>query len=316
MLSRVADNLYWMSRYVERSEHTARLINVNLELVLDRTPHSISRCWERLFASLRLPFNHDIPLDAYNITRILTFEEGNPGSVMSCVAAARENARQVREQLSSEMWEQINGLYLEIKGSNIDQIWWHAQPHQFFRGVKQGTHLFQGISDSTMNHGEGWHFIQLGQYMERVSNIAALLNVYLIESQLTSTDQYMEWVTLLRSCTAFEAYCKVYTAELRYDRIAEFLLLNDEFPHSIHFSIKMMRVALNGIADSTETPKNIRLYRLIGRLEAMLDYDQIDEIIAEGLVGYLHNIQSQCVDINEAIYQNYITYPIEEKLAI
>lgn len=318
MLSRAADNLYWMSRYLERAEHTARLVDVALDLMPDRTLPAVHRAWKNIFVSLRVPLPDTIPLDPYDLTHILTFDDSNDYSVVCHIAAARENARQVREQLSSEMWEQINRLYLNVKNTTLDQIW-NAQPHDFFQMVKWGTHLFQGVSDSTMNHGEGWHFIKVGRFIERASNTAALLKVHLNDEpgdhqQATSTDQYLNWVSLLRSCTAFEAYCKVYTADTRYDHIAEFLLLNAQFPHSIHFSVEMMREALSDVADITEMRKNSQVYRRVGRLKASLDYDQIDEVISGDLEAYLDNIQRQCADIHTTIYQTYINYSINEKL--
>lgn len=317
MLSRVADNLYWMSRYLERAEHTARLVDVNLDLMADRSRETVNQAWEKVYLSLQLEVPDNIP-EAYDITQMLTFDSGNEASIVSHIAAARENARQVREQLSSEMWEQVNRLYLAVKSTNIQNIW-EGQPHLFFQMVKEGTHLFQGIGGATMNHGEGWHFIQVGQHIERASNVAALLKAYLSEApggdqEPASANQYVNWVGLLRSCTAFEAYCKVYTADPKYNCIAEFLLLNDEFPHSIHFSVRMMRAALDAIAETTDTRKNSQVYRRVGRLKAMLDYDQIDEVIDDDLQGYLDRVQEHCAQIHSAVYQTYINYPITEKL--
>ncbi|MCB0153394.1 MAG: alpha-E domain-containing protein [Anaerolineae bacterium] len=317
MLSRVADNLYWMSRYLERAEHTARLIDVNLDLMADRSQETVNQAWEKVYLGLGLPLPEQMP-EAYDITQMLTFDATNDAAIVSHIAAARENARQVREQLSSEMWEQINRLYLRVKSSNIETIW-QSQPHEFFQMVKEGAQLFQGIGSATMNHGEGWHFIKVGQYIERASNIAALLKAYLSEAPgeeqgPVSANQYVNWVGLLRSCTAFEAYCKVYTADPKYNCIAEFLLLNDEFPHSIHFSVKMMRTALEAIAEATDTRKNSQVYRRVGRLKAMLDYDQIDEVIGGDLDDYLDNVQRHCAQIHSAVYQTYINYPITEKL--
>ena len=319
MLSRVADNLYWLCRYLERAEHTARLVDVNLDLMPDRSPQAIRRAWERVFLSLRLLPPVGAPLDAYQVTQTLTFDTANEGSIVSHILAARQNARHVREQLSSEMWEQINRLYLFVKNCSLDDIW-RSQPHEFFQAVKQGSHLFQGITDSTMNHGEGWYFIQLGEFIERASNVAALLKVHLAETSqadqpVGSSEQYLEWAGLLRSCTAFEAYLKVYTADLRFKDIAEFLLLNENFPHSVYFSVTMMRAALNGIAEATDTRKNSQIYRHIGRLHAMLDYDEIDEVMAGDLHAYLDNIQQQCAQIHTTIYQTYINYAVTEKLS-
>ncbi|MEI7773053.1 MAG: alpha-E domain-containing protein, partial [Chloroflexales bacterium] len=161
MLSRVADSLYWMSRYLERAEHTARLIAVGLNLMLDQTPQSVGPRWERLLAALRAYPPPSGSGDAYAIARMLTFDTSNEGSIVSCIASARENARQVRELISSEMWEQLNRLYLRVKGSSIDQIW-QGEPLEFYQDVKEGAHLFQGVTDATMTHGEGWQFIQVG----------------------------------------------------------------------------------------------------------------------------------------------------------
>jgi uncharacterized alpha-E superfamily protein len=168
MLSRVADSLYWMSRYLERAEHTARLLSVGLNQTLDQTPQSAAPRWGRTLAALQTPLPSD---DPYTITRVLTFDAANPGSISSCIALARENARQVREQISSEMWEQLNRLYLRVKEANIAELW-EGEPQEFFQAVKEGAHLFQGITDATMSHGEGWHFIEVGRYLERVGATA------------------------------------------------------------------------------------------------------------------------------------------------
>lgn len=318
MLSRVADNLYWMSRYLERAEHTARLVDVNLDLMLDRSAGAAERSWKGVFSSLRVPLPAEAAPDAYQMTHLLTFDAANESSIVSLIAAARENARQVREMISSEMWEQINRLYLDVKGTRLEAIW-NAQPHEFFQSVKQGAHLFRGITTSTMNHGEGWHFIQVGQFIERAGNIATLLSVHLCNKPepgrpANPADQYLDWVCLLRSCTAFEAYCKIYSPEPHQDHVAEFLLLNEGFPHSVHFSVMMMRNALLAVADITDTRRNSQVYRRVGRLKAMLDFDQIEDVISGDMQAYLDNIRRQCAQIHNTIYQTYINYPINEKL--
>ena len=319
MLSRVADTLYWMSRYLERAEHTARLIDVNLLQMLDQTPDFTDRRWERLLASLKSELPTPDTDDAYGVTAALTFDAANPVSVVSCVAAARENARQVREQISSEMWEQLNSLYLRVRDATMDEIW-HAEPHMFFRGVKEGAHLFQGITDATMSHGEGWLFIQLGRSIERAAATATLLDVhfsaFLEEGRQTTTPlNYQEWVGLLKSCTAFEAYCKVYTAEIRPEAIAEFLLLNADFPRSVRFVVDQVQIALQGIGRASGARSAGRAERLAGRLRATLDYGQVDEILTGDVHAYLEGIQQQCMQIHGSIYEAYITYPIEGVLA-
>ncbi len=305
MLSRVADSLYWMSRYLERAEHTARLLDVNLHQMLDQTPESANQRWERLFASLHTPAIDDYN-DAAMLTHMLTFDHANKSSISACIAAARENAQQVREQISSEMWQQLNQLYLHVKRTSKSRVW-RTQPHGFFQAVKEGSHLFQGITDSTMSHNEGWRFIQVGRSIERADAIAALLGVHF--QQPASLD-YLAWVGLLRSCTAFEAYCKVYTADLYPEYIAEFLLLNASFPHSVRFSVNMLQMELQAIAQSTGMQMSRAVDRLAGRLRAALDYGHIDEIMAD-MQGYVYTIRSLCADIHTAIQQIYISYPAD-----
>jgi uncharacterized alpha-E superfamily protein len=266
MLSRVADSLYWMSRYLERAEHTARVIDVGLNLMLDQSRVAAEGRWRRLLVSLNAPPQVAEAGDPYQITSAMTFDMASEVSIASCVASARENLRQVREQISSEMWEQLNRLFLQVKGAGIDDIW-NTGSHEFFRSVKEGAHLFQGITDSTMNHGEGWQFIQAGRSIERAGATATLLDAHL--NELTGTQEqtsftrsnYLDWVGLLKSCTAFESYCKVYTADLRPDRIAEFLLLNAECPRSVRFAADTMQTAFQAIAEATGMRKSGRVNR-------------------------------------------------------
>jgi uncharacterized alpha-E superfamily protein len=319
MLSRVADNLYWMSRYLERAEHSCRLLDVQLYLMLDQSLGSAEQRWKRLLASLFIPEQAALLGDIQAAARTLTFELSSNASIAASIAAARENARHVREQISSEMWEQINRLYLYVKRASREEVW-NAQPHEFFRSVKEGAHLFQGITDSTMNHGEGWQFIQAGRSIERAGLIAALIDVHFSRyidgrHEILARDDYLEWVGLLKCLTAFEAYCKVYTADLRSDRIASFLLLNSEFPHSLRFSIDRVIGALTAIASSTLTRSAERLERLAGRLQSELSFGQIDEIMAAGLHSYLEGVQRQCAQIHKEIYQVYIGYPIATAIA-
>lgn len=320
MLSRVADGLYWMSRYLERAEHTARLLAVGLNLMLDQTPESAEARWSRLLAALHTKPPAEGAADAYAITRELTFEPANPNAIVSCVALARENARQVRQQISSEMWEELNRLYLFVRAATVDKIW-QGEPIEFYQSIKQGAHLFQGITDATMTHGEGWHFIQVGRYLERAGVTALLLDVHFYPFLELSTDdtapllEYNDWVGLLKCCTAFEAYCKVYTADVQPQSVAEYLLLDNEFPHSVRFAADRIQRGLQAIAQSTGSRGAGRAERLAGRLRASLDYGQVDEIIAENMHAYLEGIQRQCWAIHSAIYQTYMTYPVETAFA-
>ncbi|MDZ4763616.1 MAG: alpha-E domain-containing protein [Chloroflexota bacterium] len=313
MLSRVADTLYWMSRYLERAEHTTRLLDLQLNMMLE-SPASAELRWQRILDGLWVKPSE--ARDAYTMAEWLTFDASHESSIFSCIVSARENARYVREQISSEMWEQVNLMALRMRQSTIDEIW-NDQPHEFFRAIKEGCHLFQGITDSTMNHGEGWQFIQLGRYLERIHATARLLDVHYAAFAETPFHQTVlgdtaEWIGLLKSCTAFEAYCKVYTADLRPGRIAEFLLLNAEFPHSIRFSVHCAHAALLELEKFTESKRARQVNRLVGRLRALLDYGQIDEIMGGGLGSVLIEVDRVLDLIHDAIYQTYITYPADE----
>ncbi|HEY1800107.1 MAG TPA: alpha-E domain-containing protein [Terriglobales bacterium] len=314
MLSRVADSLYWMSRYLERAAHTARLIDVDLQLRLDQSLEAVGQHWQRLLESLHVATLAGAKLDSATVAHTLAFDRRNPSSIVSCIAAARENLRQVREQCSSEMWEQLNRLYLQIN-SNPPAEAWILHSSLFFRSVQEGANLFEGITDCTMSHGEGWHYIQLGRYVERTDAVAALIGSYVSrlpnpQDQAVESEEYLEWVGLLKCCAAFEAYCKTYTAEVRPLRVAEFLLLNSEFPHSIRFSVDMVHAALRTIGELTER-KAERPMRLAGRLRAALSFSQIEEIFADSASIYVNGIRDQCALAHSAIHQIYFDYPID-----
>jgi len=317
MLSRVADSLYWLSRYLERAEHTARLVDVELQLWLDQSPDTGAGRWRFLLEALQTP----APKGALDPTRLLTtlvFSRANASSIVACITTARENLRHVREQCSSEMWEQMNRLYLEVIDEKPDETWL-LKSHGFLRAVQEGAHLFKGIADATMNHGEGWQYLQLGRYVERTETLASLMGGHFKRmadppDQAVESAEYLEWVALLRGCGAFEAYCKTYTAEIRPLRVAEFLLLNPDFPHSVRFAVDRVNAALHVIGDLTERRAKLPT-RIAGRLRAQLSFSQIEEIMAQGAHTYLAGVRSECNEIHSAIHQIYFDYPIETELA-
>src|ERR1700678_3149871 len=317
MLSRVADSCHWIARYLERREHPARLIDVDLQLRLDQSPEAGSGRWSRLLEALQAPHPEDGAIDATTLTHILTLDKTNSSSIISCVAAARENLRQVREQCSTEMWEQLNRLYLQGNSTTLFRSWL-LHSYVFFRAVREGAHLFQGVTDSTMSHGEGWQYIQLGRFVERTDALARLIGAHFKRlpqspDQSVENEEYLEWVGLLKSCAAFEAYCKTYTAELRPLRVAEFLLLNPGFPHSVRFSVDMVHAALRAVGELTERKAEQPL-RLAGRLRATLSFSQIDEIMASGPNAYVDSIRWQCAQAHTAIHQVYFDYSVESAL--
>ncbi len=327
MLSRVADSLYWMSRYLERAEHTTRLLDVNLNLMLDESAASAERRWERVLLALGNPKDVEWTGDPYALTYELTFDTTHPGSILSCIIAARENSRHVREQISTEMWHRLNSLYLEVTRPGIqsdmraEALNFSAERQtEFLQKVMEAVHQFQGVTDSTMSHGEGWQFIQVGRYIERAAATAKLLEAYhedlwKLPEQLPGGNEYLDWMGLLRSATAFEAYCKVYTADLSPDKILEFLLLDAEFPHSLRFSIDSLQHALEAIHSESGKQRTLQLSRLAGRLQASLSFSQVEDILEGDVIAYLQNIQAQCGEIHESIFELYVDYSIQTALA-
>ena len=328
MLSRVADSLYWMSRYLERAEHTTRLLDVNLNLMLDESSTSSDHRWLRVLQALGKPRRVRWTGDPYNLARCLTFDTENKSSVLSCILRARENSRHVREQISTEQWHRLNSLYLEVTRPDFQSTMQaealdgtNANSAAFLQHVMESVHQFQGVTDSTMSHGEGWQFIQVGRYLERATSMAILLEAYNDDlwtrkaNQGVEANEYLEWMGLLRSATAFEAYCKVYTADLTPERILEFLLLDEEFPHSVRFSIDALQTALEGLQRTAGKSRADGLHRVAGRLSASLAFASVDEILAGKVVAYLREIRQQCQTIHETIYHLYVDYSIQAALA-
>ncbi len=328
MLSRVADSLYWMSRYLERAEHTTRLLDVNLNLMLDESASSADRRWSRVLQALGGPRDVAWKGDPYALVRQLSFDTENKSSILALLINARENSRHVREQISTEQWHRLNSLYLQVTRPEMQpqpeagtMAHEAEQPTEFLQQVMEAVHQFQGVTDSTMSHGEGWHFIQVGRYIERASATAMLLEAY--HDDLWGTpandkmegNEYLDWMGLLRSATAFEAYCKVYTADLTPERILEFLLLDEEFPHSLRFSIDSLQHALGAIQRESGKSRADQLRRLAGRLQGSLSYSGVEEILEGDVIAYLRGIQAQCREIHNMIYELYIDYSIQAALA-
>jgi uncharacterized alpha-E superfamily protein len=314
MLSRVADSLYWMSRYLERAEHTARVINIELNLMLERGSQSEDLDWARVGRSLGMEETDEDDWSAEGLAQSLLHDASNRCSIVASIVNARENARQVREQISSEMWEQLNRLFHAVRRSSREV----RDSRDFLQSIKEGAHLFQGITDSTMTHGEGWQFIQAGRYIERAVAVSTLVGAHFREfhqpAQAGAERVYLEWIGVLRSCTAFEAYCKAYTADVKPERVAEFLVLHPSFPHSIRFSAEALETAIKEIGREAGSRRAARVERIAGRLRATLGFSQIDEIMSGGLDAYLHELLRQCGQVHSALYQTYISYSIEAAL--
>lgn len=315
MLSRVAESIYWMARYVERAENVARIMDANYHMILDLPP-GVGEQWEplvvtsgdeELFKELYQDFTRE------NVVQFLTFDSRNPNSILSCLHNARENARSVREWISSEMWQQVNTFYLMVKDASR-----HAEvlelPHEFFVEIMMASHLFAGLSENTMTHGEGWEFARLGRMLERADKTTRIIDVkYFI--LLPSVDyvgmpyDHILWGALLRSASAFEMYRKRF-GQIVPDQILEFLILDSEFPRAIHHCLIMAEIALRNISGTMRGRFTNRAEKALGRLLADLDYIQVEEIKAIGLHEFLDSTQTRLNQIGAAVSEAFFAIPL------
>lgn len=319
MLSRVANSIYWMARYIERAENTARFIDVNHHLMLDSPVESKGQ-WEPLVI---ISGEHKRFKEKYgkatrdNVIKFLTFDRENPNSIISSVSYARENARTVREVISSQMWEQINKFYLvlleaEKSGVAIDT------PYDFYNQIKLQSHLFIGITDTTMSHGEAWHFDRLGRLLERADKTSRILDVKYfmllprVEDVGTPIDN-IGWAALLNSASAFEMYRKKYRKITPTD-VALFLILDLKFPRSIRYCLVKAQVSLHEITGTVMGTFTNKAERRLGRLRSDLDYANIDEIISVGLHEFLDGFQTKLNGVGDAIFDTFFSLrPTENK---
>ncbi|HVM62793.1 MAG TPA: alpha-E domain-containing protein [Verrucomicrobiae bacterium] len=310
MLSRVADSIYWMSRYIERAENVARFIDVNLHLMLD-LPTGSDQQWRPLVDTTG---DHEEFARRFgeatqaNVIQFLTLDPDNPNSILSCLRAARENARSVREVISSEMWEQLNKFYLMVNsaGTDPDVL---ADPHEFFSNVRMSSHLFVGVTEATMTHGEGWHFGRLGRMLERADKTSRILDVkyYILlptVAHVGTTFDDLQWAAVLRSTSAFEMYRKTH-GRIDPRRIVEFLLLDTEFPRAIHHCLIASRESIHAI---TGTPTGLfrnPAEQLLAQLCADLAYGQVDDIVNAGLHEYLDGLQTNMNQVGTSVAETF-----------
>ncbi len=308
MLSRVADSVYWLNRYIERAENIARFIDVNLYLMLD-LPYGAQQQWEPLMSTTGdFPFfkQHYGEATRENVIQFLTFDANYSNSILACLHMARENARSVREIISSEMWEEVNRFYLMVK---------HAAEHppeniaDFFAQVKLSSHRFAGIMDATMTHNEGWHFGQMGRLQERADKTARILDVkyyYLLPSVAwvgTPLDQ-VEWIALLKSASAYEMYRKS-QRRITPANVAEFLILNQAFPRSIYFCLLEVQRSLHAVTGTPLGRWCNEAERTLGRMCGELSYMTIDVVIHKGLHEFLDTVQAQVNEVGVTIAQTF-----------
>ena len=315
MLSRVADSLYWLARYIERAENNSRILDVNLQVTLDDDhagEEGDKTDWEPILASLeeqKLFQKLYAVTNAETVCEFLTFAQENPNSIRSCVAAARENARTVREYISSEMWERINSLYLWLSSADARQSF-AGSAIDFYRQLVDYAHQFHGTTDATLTHGEGWSFLQVGKYLERADSASRILDLkYHIllphGEQVGGNVDTVQWQAVLKSCSAFEAYRKIHTGQVTPWSVAEFILLHEQFPRSIRYCAEQLDTALHAISGSSRAHFANEAERLSGKLCSDLNYATISDITGAGLHQYLDGIQFRLIEIAAAMHREF-----------
>ena len=308
MLSRTADHLFWMSRYIERAESLARLLDVTWQMSL--VPQSLEAANQNWNAIIALNSLEEKFADRYsavnpeNVLRFMVSDTGNHASILSCLRLTRENAHAVRGTITSEMWETMNSTWLEAREKSFEQIA-NAGVGEFFDWVKMRSSLSRGTTLGTLLQDEAYHFIRLGTLLERADNTARILDVkyHVLRpyGDEGATDFY-QWGALLRSVSAFEVYRKAYRDVITPERVAELLILRSDMPRSLHF-------CLNGVVKNLELIANRQsgeTQRQAGLLHAQLHYARIEDILEHGLHEYLTDFMDRIYMLGDGVSKNFL----------
>ncbi|MEI6713818.1 MAG: alpha-E domain-containing protein [Verrucomicrobiota bacterium] len=317
MLSRVADHLYWMSRYIERAENIARLMQVSVELLLDSVAFGSQKSdeyWTPVLAATAMEgafrLLHPDPAPG-DISHFLTLDERNPDSILSCIREARENARTVRDQITDEMWAELNALYLLVSSQTGVELL-ERSPQSFFEKIIHSSLQFDGITAATLSRSEGWNFLQLGRYLERADKTSRFLD---IKSQHpnepdTAVDS-LQWGTILRACSAYASYRRVNGSEVTLEKILELLLFSVEFPRSVRFCVRTVDQMLHAISGTPTGQYSNKCEKLTGALLAKLNFAAAHDVLEHGLHEYIDNLQVALNEAGQAIYETYVHLPQE-----
>ena len=314
MLSRTADHLFWMSRYTERAENTARLLDVNYQTSLLPQSEAVALVgWQGLISISELLPDYTKrygDIRARDVMDFMVKDEANPSSIVSCLGAARENARAVRGTLTTEVWETLNQTWIEVRRM-IKAGEFERDSGQFFEWVKFRSHLSRGVTVGTMLMDEALYFMRLGTFLERADNTARLVDVkfHAVESDFFGTasekDQeydFYHWSAILRSVSGFEIYRKVYRDVIKPERVAELLILRPDMPRSLHASLNEVVSNLAMVASDPDSETQ----RRAGKLRAELKYGRIDEILATGLHAYLTQFLDRVNDLGMHISRDFL----------
>jgi uncharacterized alpha-E superfamily protein len=313
MLSRVADALYWMSRYLERAEHVARAVDVTFQLDLDLhgvLADPVELEWNALLSLLRMPPPEPQPgsTAAGAAMRWILVDTRNPGSVHSCVNRSRNNARSIRGSISPPMWRELNKLYWRLSDAGLPARVAES-PHDFCEETQIGVLLFHGVCEATVMHDEGWHFIQLGRHLERAEKVLRTLDSkfgLLERSEAADLPiNNLQWGAVLKKCAAYEAYQRLYISRVEPERVVEFLLTNADFPHSVRFCLARIMQSLTEISGRLPDRCDDDVVRTVGRLLNDLVYLEDAAFDGERLHAFLGNALSRCARIGNLLQQQY-----------
>lgn len=313
MISRVAEHCFWMSRYLERLENTARVLEVNQSMLLD-FPLPLEMQWRPI---LIISGIHGFggSLNAESVQEYMTWDRENRSSIMSSLAAARENARIIREVISADMWERMNYYFLWVQSSAARRLYDH-QRSEFYNQIKRVNQLLHGISEGTMAHGEAWEFFQLGRHLERASQTGRILDVkYHIllprpEDVGTPVDN-AHWVSILKSCSGYEPYHKLRHGLDPGLEVAGFLLFDGQFPRSLRFCLRRCQGAVHAISGRPLSQPGNRVERLLHNLLAWLQLITVDDLVRAGLHESLTSIIDRIHEIGDAIHGAYFDFAME-----
>ena len=316
MLSRSAQGLYWMGRYLERAEGLCRLLQIQSEALVDLPVREIHFGWMRIYGSmgqnppvagLQLGDDDFTLADSYTLADHLTFERMNPGSVWSCFSLARESARQMRHCISAEMWTRMNLTYLKIREMSIQDIW-PTSPESFYAETLAELDTFAGVAESTMYRDEGWSFMQLGRYIERAQLTTTLLMAQFEAERVNVAEPGTGWTSLLRISHAFDAYSRRFGVEVVPGRVLDLLVTDDLLPNSLCRSLDIAAEELAAIGPGPDSRGSDAARRLAGRLSALVHYEWPDREDHEGLLSQVNQF---CRDLHQLVTDTYFEYSVD-----
>jgi uncharacterized alpha-E superfamily protein len=302
MLARHAESLFWTGRYVERAEDTARMLDVTYHGLLEASPFEAERAWLDLLSVLRLDREFGAGargVSAASVSHFLVLDEGNPGSIVSAVARARDNLRSVREMVSSELWRAVNGFHLELRARNLHHDL-EQQPYELYGLVKLRCQTLAGVAAETMPRDDGWRFLQIGWALERAEMTCRLLEVRYATSEMAG---FHHWLSTIKSASGAEAYRRAHRSSRDPAHVVEFLLLSPTFPRSVLFCLRRAESELARLDDASS--RMSRPQRLLGQVRASLEFADIHEVLAGGLDAVLAPLQRSVRQVAEAVALQY-----------